>query len=35
VAPEGFVECEDQNAVAWARERFQQCANEAEYATIF
>jgi|AntDeeMinimDraft_5_1070356.scaffolds.fasta_scaffold00266_38 predicted transcriptional regulator len=32
---EGFVECEDQNAVAWARERFQQCANEAEYATIF
>jgi len=32
---EAFVVCEDEAALAWARDRFQQCAAEAEYATVF
>lgn len=32
---QAFVECEEDDAVAWARERFRQCASEAEYATVF
>lgn len=33
--PEVFVESNDEDAVAWAEDRFEQCAREAEHATIF